>query len=628
MPGFLRQATASQARALGPFLSDSDFKTAQTGLTIANTDIKLVVNGGASANKNSGGGTHRVNGEYGVTFDATDTATVGELQVSVVVAGALPVFDKFFVVEEAVYDALFAAAAPGYGTAQTGDSFARLGAPVGASVSADVASVKTDTGTTLPGRLPAALVSGRMDASIGAMAANTLTATAIAADAITAAKLADGAIDAATFAAGAIDANALATDAIGSAEISAAAVTKIQAGLSTYAGGDTPGTTTLLTRLTATRAGYLDNLSAGAAALEASVQAVLTKLLKYVQLMLRKDAAIATDNATEVTAINADGGSGAGGFANTTDSQEALRDRGDAAWTTATGFAVPGSAMALTSGERDTLTDALVDQTLSGHTTAGTVGGALQSAGSAGDPWVTLLPGSYSAGQAGKLVGDNLNATVSSRSTLDAAGVRAAVGLASANLDTQLDALPTNAELATALAGADDATLAAIAALNDVSSAEAQSAVAAALTAYTSATSSQVSAVTSTLSALIAALNDVGAADIRGAVGLATGNLDTQLAAIASHLPEGITKNQAFTNFAFKMVLESDHLSAATGLTVTATRAIDGGTFADCTNSPTEMSNGFYKINLSAADLNGDFITLRFTAGTADTRTISFKTSP
>ena len=44
-------------------------------------------------------------------------------------------------------------------------------------------------------RLPAALVSGRMDASVGAMAADVVTAAAIAA----------GAIDAATFAAGAID---------------------------------------------------------------------------------------------------------------------------------------------------------------------------------------------------------------------------------------------------------------------------------------------------------------------------------------------------------------------------------------------------------------------------------------
>lgn len=111
MSNFLRQSTASQSRSLGPFVSDSDGKTVQTGLTIANTDIKLVVNGGASANKNSGGGTHRVNGVYGVTFDATDTATVGEMEVSVLVTGALVVFKTFYVLEEAAFDALFAASA-------------------------------------------------------------------------------------------------------------------------------------------------------------------------------------------------------------------------------------------------------------------------------------------------------------------------------------------------------------------------------------------------------------------------------------------------------------------------------------------------------------------------------------
>jgi hypothetical protein len=51
-----------------------------------------------------------------------------------------------------------------------------------------------------------------------------------------------------------------------------------------------------------------------------------SKLLKYFQLVVRKDAAIATDNAAELTALNASGGSGAGAFANTTDSQEAIRD--------------------------------------------------------------------------------------------------------------------------------------------------------------------------------------------------------------------------------------------------------------------------------------------------------------
>ena len=113
MPGYLKQSTATQSRSLGPFLDDTDFKTAETALTINNTDIKLVKNGAASVNKNSGGGTHRINGNYSVTFDATDTDTVGELEVSVVVAGALIVFDKWFVLEETVYDLNHLAASTG-----------------------------------------------------------------------------------------------------------------------------------------------------------------------------------------------------------------------------------------------------------------------------------------------------------------------------------------------------------------------------------------------------------------------------------------------------------------------------------------------------------------------------------
>ena len=167
------------------------------------------------------------------------------------------------------------------------------------------------------------------------------------------------------------------------------------------------------------------------------------------------------------------------------------------------------------------------DDTLAEHLTAGSTGAALNAAGSAGDPWNTALPGAYGAGTAGKIIGDNINATISSRasqtsvdtiddfldteiativtavgnietdtqdiqsrlpaalvsgrmdssvgamaantltasalatdavteiqaglSTLDAAGVRTAVGLATANLDTQLDALPTATENADAI---------------------------------------------------------------------------------------------------------------------------------------------------------------------------------
>jgi hypothetical protein len=73
-----------------------------------------------------------------------------------------------------------------------------------------------------------------------------------------------------------------------------------------------------------------------------------TKIRKYIQLLFRKDAAIATDNAAELTELNADGGSGAGSASNTTDSLEAIRDRGDAAWTSGGGGGSDAAVMVST----------------------------------------------------------------------------------------------------------------------------------------------------------------------------------------------------------------------------------------------------------------------------------------
>lgn len=88
-----------------------------------------------------------------------------------------------------------------------------------------------------------------------------------------------------------------------------------------------------------------------------------------------------------------------------------------------------------------------------------------------------------------------------------------------------------------------------------------------------------------------------------------------------------IVKNTAFNNFEFEMVLSSDHVSPAPGKTVTVQRSIDGGAYADCTNTPaTSISDGTYKINLSAADLNGNMITLKMTATDCDTTKIGIVT--
>ena len=109
----LKQSTASQSVLIGPFVDSTDGVTAETALTIANTDIRMSKAGGNMAAKNSGGGTHDEAGWYTITFDATDTNTAGSLQVSVAMSGALPVFAEFQVIEEAVYDALYASGATG-----------------------------------------------------------------------------------------------------------------------------------------------------------------------------------------------------------------------------------------------------------------------------------------------------------------------------------------------------------------------------------------------------------------------------------------------------------------------------------------------------------------------------------
>jgi hypothetical protein len=63
-----------------------------------------------------------------------------------------------------------------------------------------------------------------------------------------------------------------------------------------------------------------------------------------------------------------------------------------------------------------TLVDLVWDELLSGHTVSGSTGEALAAAGTAGDPWTTSLPGSYTGDQAGKILAEIL---VDTGTTLD-----------------------------------------------------------------------------------------------------------------------------------------------------------------------------------------------------------------
>jgi hypothetical protein len=133
-------------------------------------------------------------------------------------------------------------------------------------------------------------------------------------------------------------------------------------GVSLSAIPDLAGVTTLLGRLTSTRAGYID-------------------ILAQISTTLEIDAG----------------------------SPSVYRFTGDALQLAPTGGSAPTAAA---------IADAVWEEAISDHSgVSGSTAAQLAAAGAAGDPWATPLPGAYSSGQAGKLVGDNINATISSRAT-------------------------------------------------------------------------------------------------------------------------------------------------------------------------------------------------------------------
>jgi hypothetical protein len=150
--------------------------------------------------------------------------------------------------------------------------------------------------TDIRNRLPAALVSGRIDASVGAMAADVVTAAAIA------------------------------TDAIGANELAAGAVTEIQSGLATAAS-----------------IAALNNLSA--AQVNAEVD---TALADY-------DAPTSAELVSEINSVQADIATVAA-FVDT--EVAAIKLKTDLIPASP---AAVGSAMTLTSGERDAVAAALLD---------------------------------------------------------------------------------------------------------------------------------------------------------------------------------------------------------------------------------------------------------------------------
>ncbi len=109
MSRFLKQSTAFIFR-IGPFVDSVDGVTPETALTIAQADIQISKNGGAFAQTSAvtPTTTHDTDGWYQCPLTATDTGTLGPLTVQINMTGALPVWEHFTVVAANVYDSLVA----------------------------------------------------------------------------------------------------------------------------------------------------------------------------------------------------------------------------------------------------------------------------------------------------------------------------------------------------------------------------------------------------------------------------------------------------------------------------------------------------------------------------------------
>ncbi len=175
---FLRQSTAT-AVLVGPFLDDTDGKTAETALTVASIDVDVYKHSDThpltktditpAASGSSNDMAHVANGYYSLELTAGNTDTLGRFELTANISGALPVWHEFMVLPANVFDSLFG--------------------------------------------------SDKLDVAVVEMSAGVVTATVIA----------DGAIDAGAIADNAITAAKIAADAIGASELAADAVTEIAA---------------------------------------------------------------------------------------------------------------------------------------------------------------------------------------------------------------------------------------------------------------------------------------------------------------------------------------------------------------------------------------------------------------
>lgn len=470
---FLRTNTAARV-TVGPFFDKTDGVTPETALTVTACKLTLMVDDANVptiildvAPTASGGANDMVHvtgddaGFYDLELAAANVNYLGRAMLAITDAAThCPVFHEFMILPAMVYDSMV------LGTDTLNADVTQFGG-TNLTAAAGIPEVKVNN-IAANAITAASIATDAIDAD--AIADNAINAAAIAADAITDAKVASdvtiasvtGAVGSVTgnvggnvtgsigsVATGGITAGSIAADAIGASELAADAITEIQSGLATAAG-------------------------VTAAVAEVNVASI--------------DANVITETAIANDAFTADKFAAAAFTAAkfATDAIDANALAADAVGEIQNGLATSANQTAIIN---------LLSGVVLASGTIGATGNTTTTLHLAGIAWANDAPNSltlvikdvstglfYSRwiedwADTGDLAtvatlpftpqaSTDLywilpnRSDVTGGSGLDAAGVRAAIGLASANLDTQLDALPTNAELATALGTADDAVLA------------------------------------------------------------------------------------------------------------------------------------------------------------------------
>lgn len=97
-----------------------------------------------------------------------------------------------------------------------------------------------------------------------------------------------------------------------------------------------------------------------------------------------------------------------------------------------------------------------------------------------------------------------------------------------------------------------------------------------------------------------------------GGVALASVCTAARLAHLTQDVTVGIKKNVAY-NMVFKMVDATDFATPEPSITVVEEISKDGGSFTACTNTFAEIANGWYKIALTATEMNANEIIFKGT---------------